>query len=284
MSPRIVYTGAAGMLGREIGRVAAERGIAAVGWSRETCDLTDADLVARSFVAGEPEVVIHAAAWTDVDGCESDPARAFLENGRATANVAAACRATGARLITVSTDYVFSGDAPTPYRETDRPGPLSVYGWSKLMAEEATLALGERGAVARTAWVYAEHGRNFLLTMLRLAAERERLGVVDDQHGTPTYAGDLATALLELAAGEPSGIYHVTNDGATTWNGFARAIFEETGNSTAVDAVTSDAFPRPARRPANSVLARTRSDGPRLAPWREALVRCLARRASAEAA
>ena len=278
---RIAFTGAGGMLGRELARAAAARGVGAVGWDRAACDITDGDSVRRAVESAAPAAVIHAAAWTDVDGCEGDPARAFLVNGRGTANVAAACRESGVRLVAVSTDYVFSGDKEGAYVESDPPGPLSVYGWSKLMGEEAVLALGGSSAVARTAWVYADHGRNFLLTMLRLAGERDRLSVVDDQHGSPTFAADLAEGLLDLAASPAGGVFHLTNRGATTWNGFARAILAATHPAVEIAPVSSDAFPRPARRPTNSVLASTRSDAPELPGWDDGLERCLARGVSA---
>jgi len=236
--------------------------------------------VRHAVEAAEPAVVLHAAAWTDVDGCEGDPDRAMLVNGRGTANVADACRAAGCRLITVSTDYVFAGDKDGPYEETDPPAPISAYGRSKLAGERATLALGDAAAVARTAWVYADHGKNFLLTMLRLGRERSELRVVDDQRGSPTFAADLAAALLDLAAAGGAGVYHVTNAGSVTWNGFARAIFAGVGMNVTVTPVTSAEFPRPAPRPANSVLANMRFAGegvPAPPGWEAGLVRCLER-------
>ncbi len=282
---RVGLTGASGMLGREIVREAGERSsVELVPWERTSFDLADADAARRVVAGARPQVVIHAAAWTDVDGCEGDPARAMQVNGEGTAHVARACGECGARLVTVSTDYVFDGKKPGPYVETDATAPLSAYGRSKLAAEEATRALGERGVVARTAWVYADHGRNFFVTMLRLAETQGRLRVVDDQKGSPTFAADLATALLDLAAaahaGRASGLYHVTNAGSTTWNGFARRIFEVAGKHVVVDACTTAEFPRPAKRPANSVLADTRRAAAGLSPmpsWEDALGRCLAR-------
>jgi dTDP-4-dehydrorhamnose reductase len=268
------------MLGRELVRAAGERGVDLVAWDRVAADVTDADAVRRAVDAARPDVVLHAAAWTDVDGCEGDPDRAMRVNGRGTANVAAACRAAGCRLITVSTDYVFAGDKDGPYEETDAPAPISAYGRSKLAGEEATLALGDSGAVARTAWVYADHGKNFLLTMLKLGAERGELRVVDDQRGSPTFAADLAATLLDLAAARGSGVYHVTNAGSVTWNGFARRIFAVAGMDVRVIPVTSAEFPRPAPRPGNSVLANTRfaREGLRPPPaWETALERCLSR-------
>ncbi len=279
--PRVALTGAGGMLGTEIARAAAARGIPLAAWDRAACDVTDAGAVLRAVRTARPGVVIHAAAWTDVDGCEADPDRAFLVNATGTANVAAACRAAGARLVTVSTDYVFDGAADEGYAEDDRPDPISVYGWSKLMAEEATRALGDAGCVVRTAWVYADHGRNFLLTMLRLAAERDTLDVVDDQRGCPTFAADLAGALLDAAIRPgASGVLHAVNGGAVTWHGFARRILAGMGRTVDVRAVGTDRFPRPARRPRCSVLRDGRLAALGIAPlppWEDGLARCLAR-------
>lgn len=281
---RVALTGAGGMLGRELQRAAEARGVALVAWDRAALDVTDAAAVRRALDAAKPDVVLHAAAWTDVDGCETDPDRAFRVNARGAVNVAAACRESGARLVTVSTDYVFPGDRERPWREDDAPSPLSVYGWSKLAAEHATAELGDRGVVARTAWLYADHGRNFFLTMLRLAETAPRVRVVDDQRGSPTFAADLADALLDLAAratdGRAAGIYHVTNTGDTTWHGFARAIFAAAGLHVDVEACTTAEFPRAARRPANSVLADTRRAAAGLSPmpaWEDGLARCRAR-------
>lgn len=282
----LAFTGAAGMLGRELVAATRERAGKVVAWDRDSFDLTDESAVLRAFEAARPRAVIHGAAWTDVDGCEADPQRAFLVNGRGTANLARACREFEARLVMVSTDYVFGGDKEGPYVESDEPGPLSVYGWSKLLGEEAVRELGPKGAIARTAWVYADHGQNFFLTMLRLAEDRDQLAVVDDQNGSPTFAADLAAKLIELAECESAhGVFHVTNQGATTWNGFAREIMRGAGKDVTVDPVSSDQFPRPARRPANSVLSGRRLEEFGLAEppaWEDALARCFARRAAQE--
>jgi dTDP-4-dehydrorhamnose reductase len=277
---RIAATGAGGMLGRELLRAARAREIALLGWDRRALDVTDADAARRALDEARPDVVIHAAAWTDVDGCEADPERAFRTNAKGTVNLAAACREAGARLVTISTDYVFDGEGTEPYREDAPPGPMNVYGWSKLAAEDATLALGRSGCVARTAWLYADHGKNFFRTMLRLAEERSAIDVVDDQHGCPTFAADLAEALLEVAASGASGVLHVVNGGATTWYGFARAIFAEASRPVVVRAVTSERFPRPARRPHNSVLSDSRLAAAGMASppaWEDGLRRCVVR-------
>ncbi len=277
---RVAVTGAAGMLGTEIIAAAKSRSIDLVPWDLPDFDLSDRDATMRAIETARPAAVIHGAAWTDVDGCESDPAKAFLVNGRASAHVAEACREAGARMVMVSTDYVFPGDEDSPWLEDDRVGPLSVYGWSKLVGEEAVRSLGDAGAVARTAWLYADHASNFLLTMLKLGAARTELAVVDDQRGSPTFAADLARILLDLALSGASGTFHATNSGAVTWNGFAKAIFEGAGLPVEVNAVSSAEFPRPAKRPENSVLADTRFATAGIAPmpsWEDGLARCLRR-------
>jgi dTDP-4-dehydrorhamnose reductase len=277
-------TGAGGMLGREIICEAKARGIELISWNRRQMDVTDANATARTIGISRVDVVIHAAAWTDVDGCESDPERAQEVNGRGTANVARTCAELGAALVYVSSDYVFSGEKETPYVEDDPPSPINEYGESKRAGEEAVRACGERSVVARTSWVYADHGKNFLQTMLRRAQAGDPLRVVDDQMGSPTFAADLAVALLDLAnaavLGRAQGNYHVTNGGATTWHGFACKIFELAHLRADVAAVSSNEFPRPARRPKNSVLADTRLADAGVAAlphWEDALARCVMR-------
>jgi dTDP-4-dehydrorhamnose reductase len=286
---RLLVTGAGGMLGREL----VVLGAAVTAADRHTLDITDAGAVTEA-VAGQ-DVVVNAAAWTDVDGAESHEAEATAINGDGAANLAAACAKHGATLIHVSTDYVFSGaatgpEAPSaakpggnrgPWAEDEPTAPINAYGRGKLAGEQAVLRLlPTHGFVVRTAWLYGEHGTNFVRTILRLAQTRDTLDVVDDQHGQPTWARELARQLLSLAAAAhagkaPAGIYHGTASGQTTWFGLARAAFEETGlDPDRVRPVSSDAFPRPARRPAYSVLGHDRwalSGVDIQPPWREQL-------------
>ena len=237
-------------------------------------------LAAAAATADLAPVVVNAAAYTAVDAAETDATRAFAINADGPRVLAAACSAHDVPLVHVSTDYVFPGDADSPYR-TDVPlGPRSVYGVTKAAGEEAVLGSGARAWVVRTAWVYGAHGANFVKTMAKLAATRDTLSVVDDQRGSPTWTGDLADGLLELAglvaAGkEPQPVLHATGGGDTTWYGFARAVFEELGlDPSRVSPCTSADFPRPAPRPAYSVLSgeewQAAGLGP-LRPWREAL-------------
>ncbi|NMO54319.1 dTDP-4-dehydrorhamnose reductase [Actinoplanes sp. TBRC 11911] len=271
---RWLVTGAGGMLGRDLQRVLAERGETdVVAATRHDLDITDADAVRRA-VEGV-DVVLNAAAWTDVDGAEEAEREATAINGHA---VGALAEAAGKRLIHVSTDYVFDGTATTPIAEDTEPAPLNAYGRGKAVGEQAVLSHG--GYVVRTAWLYGEHGPNFVRTMLRLGAERDTLDVVEDQQGPPTWSYALAGQLVALARSDaPSGAYHGTAAGSTTWFGLARAVFEEAGWDPArVRPTTSDRFVRPARRPSYSVLAHDRWSGTGVSPlpgWRAMLTEAM---------
>jgi len=276
---RIVVTGADGQLGVELVRALAPRA-EVVGTTVGDLDLTDPGCPDR-VAALRPDWVVHAAAATDVDGCERDPALAFAVNGEGTRRVAEGCRRAGARLLYVSTDYVFDGRKGTPYAEHDTPAPLNVYGCSKLAGEEATRSLDRRWAIVRTAWLYGVHGKNFVKTILDRARAGQPLQVVDDQVGPPTYAADLAEAVALLLAGGHLGVFHVTNSGACSWFAFAREILRLAGlDPAAVRSMTSAELDRPARRPAYSVLgnaAWTAAGLAPLRPWPEALAAMLAR-------
>jgi len=213
--------------------------------------------------------VLHAAAWTDVDGAEEDPQGAAAVNVGGTANAAEL----GAPLVYFSTDYVFDGRKEAPYVESDAPNPLSSYGRTKLHGEAAA---GERAWIVRSSWLFGETGQNFVRTMLRLGEERDEVAVVGDQRGSPTYVGHLAEAVAELVDGPDYGVWHVAAAGEATWADFAEAIFEEAGLDTRVRRITSAELGRPAPRPAYSVL-RSEKGAPELPHWREGLRACLAR-------
>jgi dTDP-4-dehydrorhamnose reductase len=275
MTTRFLVTGAGGMLGHDLLCVLDGRDLTAA--SRAELDITDAAKV-RDLVEGH-DVVLNAAAWTDVDGAESHEAAATAVNGAGVAVLAAACAAARARLVHVSTDYVFAGDATQPYPEDAPTAPLNAYGRGKLAGERAVLAT--QGYVVRTAWLYGAHGNNFVRTMLRLAREREFVDVVDDQVGQPTWSRDLAERLVALAgSGAPPGVYHGTASGQTSWHGLAAAVFAEAGLDPArVRRTTSAAFVRPAPRPSYSVLGHDRWAAAGLAPmrpWRAMLTAALA--------
>jgi dTDP-4-dehydrorhamnose reductase len=286
-----LVTGASGNLGHDLVAVlAAQPDVDLMAASRAELDITDRGAV-RAAVAGR-DVVVNAAAWTDVDGAEADEAGAVAVNGTGAANIAAACAESGAVLLHVSTDYVFSGNATAPYPEDAPIQPVNAYGRSKAAGEAAVRGiLPDRGFVVRTAWLYGEHGRNFVSTILRAAAERESLDVVSDVTGQPTWSYPLAAQLVALGnsavTGQaPAGIYHGTASGSTTWYGLARAAFALSGlEPDRIRAVTSDQFRRPARRPAFSVLGHegwARAGIAPLADWRPMLADALGRPAFAE--
>jgi dTDP-4-dehydrorhamnose reductase len=250
-------TGAGGMLGQDVVSCLERDGETALALTRRDLDITDQAAVTATVLGGRPDFVVNCAAWTAVDEAEAHEDQAFGVNGRGARLVAAACAASGARLIHISTDYVFPGDARRPYGEHDRCGPRTAYGRTKLAGERAVAELlPGSGYVVRTAWLYGAHGPNFVRTMTRLERDGGVVDVVDDQRGQPTWAMDVAWQVIALArSGAPAGVYHATSAGETTWFGFAREIFRLLGADPArVRPVTSGAYPRPAPRPAYSVL------------------------------
>jgi dTDP-4-dehydrorhamnose reductase len=275
----VLVTGGGGQLGREFALLLGERAAAP---ARAGLDVTDERSVARALDEHRPRLVLHCAAWTDVDGAESDPDGARAVNEEGSRIVARAARAHGARLVGFSTDYVFAGDDPAGYDERSPVGPRSVYGATKLAGERALLAEHPDAYVVRTAWVFSPRGHNFLLTMLRLGAERDELRVVDDQVGCPTATAHLAAATLELLERCPPGTYHLAGGGSTSWHGFATAIMEEAGLPARVTPIPSSELRRPAPRPACSILRTVHAGAPRLPHWREGLRDCLAALVNAE--
>ncbi|NUR68330.1 MAG: dTDP-4-dehydrorhamnose reductase [Streptomyces sp.] len=274
-----LVTGAGGMLGQDVLARLAEAGERTVALDRAALDLTDADAVRSALKTHLPAVVVNCAAWTAVDDAESQEKDALRINGDGPAHLAAACAATGAVLLHVSTDYVFPGDATTPYAEDAPTGPRSAYGRTKLAGERAVLGI-ERGYVVRTAWLYGTGGPNFVRTMIKLEGVKDTLDVVDDQRGQPTWSADLAGLLYDLGRGAlagtaPAGVYHGTSSGETTWYGLTREIFRLLGaDPDRVRPTTSEAFVRPAPRPAYSVLGHDRFAAAGLTPlrdWRTAL-------------
>lgn len=281
----LLITGAYGQLGSDLRAVAAGRGLDVVAFGSRELDITDRDQVDRAvaaFAADHPGgVLVNAAAYTAVDSAETDADAAYAVNGTGPGLLAAAAATNGLGLVHVSTDYVFPGTATRPYEPTDPTGPRSVYGASKLAGEQAVLAVHPGAHVVRTAWVYGATGGNFVKTMCTLEQKLPTISVVDDQTGSPTWSYDLAVGLVELAGSEvPGGVLHGTNAGATTWFDFTRAIYDELGaDPSRVTATTTDKFPRPAPRPAFSVLAPTAWNAAGLTPlrpWREALAAAFA--------
>ena len=249
---RVLITGAAGQLGHDLVAAFDAPQYDVVATTHASMDLASRDAVLATICGAEPDVVIHGAAWTAVDACESDPDKAFAVNGYGTRNVAEAARRVGAHVVYVSTDYVFDGTKSDAYREWDPPGPASVYGASKLAGENE---LDPGSAIVRTGWVYGAHGNNFVKTMLRLANERDAWGVVNDQRGCPSFTQDLAGAIKQLAIARMPGVFHLSNAGPTTWYEFACAIVDGAGlDASRISPITTADYPTPAKRPANSVL------------------------------
>jgi len=270
LAARLVVTGAGGQVGCELARLVPE----ARAFGRSTLDITDSVAVRAALRTGD--IVLNCAAYTAVDQAETDPEGAFAANETGPAVLATECARVGARLIHLSTDYVFDGTATQPYRTTDATAPATVYGRSKLAGEEAVLETAPQAGVVRTAWVYRGKGSDFVATMLRLERERETVDVVDDQFGSPTYAADLAAGLLELAARpDAPRLLHATNDGQASWFDLARAVFAmASADPERVRPCDSTAFPRPARRPGYSVLSGEtwcRAGLTPLRQWRRAL-------------
>ena len=254
---KILVTGAKGQLGTELMQVIAARGDDGVGIDIDSVDITQREIVHDVFAEIRPDAVINCAAWTAVDACEDDPDKALTANGVAVRWVAEACDAIDAHLVHVSTDYVFDGTKPTPYVETDIPNPQSVYGTTKLAGEAEALSIGTMAAVVRTSWVCGFHGNNMVKTVHKLAQERDSLSFVSDQIGHPTFTSDLAPLLHKVATDRLAGIFHGTNQGAVSWYEFVREIVRLMGRDPSmVHAITTAELqpPRPAKRPANSVL------------------------------
>jgi dTDP-4-dehydrorhamnose reductase len=283
---KLLVTGALGMLAFDVLRVAGQAGHELLAIDLPELDITDPVAVDAWFERNRPDAAINCAAWTDVDGAESHPDAARAVNALGAGALAAAAARFDATVLHVSTDYVFTGQAPLdaageprPYVESDPTGPLSVYGKTKLEGEREVLAASPRHTVVRSAWLFGVNGRNFADTMLKLAAERDSVQVVDDQIGSPTWTGHLAPALLGLLEREVRGLVHLAGAGSVSWNGFAKEIFRQAEVDCRVDAATSAQMARPAPRPAFSVLASERPEVLPMPDWRDGLAGYLAARA-----
>ena len=275
---RFVITGAAGMLGQDVAAAARGAGHEVVAFTRADLDIADGAATEEALRGASPDVIVNCAAWTDVDGAESSPEQALAVNGAGAGNVARAAAAAGAWTIQVSSDYVFDGAKRSPYLESDPVGPLSSYGRSKLAGErEVAAEAPERHTIVRSSWLFGAGGPCFPATILRLAVERDELKVVDDVIGCPTFTGHLAQALVELATRQspPVGILHVAGEGICSWYEFAREIVAASGVSCEVRTCSTAEMPRPATRPAYSVL-RSGRDAPVLPDWRRGVAEYMA--------
>lgn len=289
MGMRILVTGRDGQVARSLAALAYD-GLSITTLGRPELDVTDADSIARAIETVRPDILVNPAAYTAVDKAESEKESAFAVNREGARNAAATANAAGLPIIHVSTDYVFAGDKPSPYLESDATGPTGIYGRSKLEGEQAVAGANAAHAILRTAWVYSPYGHNFLKTMLRLAADREVLRVVADQYGTPTYAPDIADGIIAVARKIVSaperedwrGVFHMVAQGETNWAGFAEEIFTQSalrdGPCARVEPITTADYPTPARRPANSRLDTSRFRAAfehSLPHWRDGVRRCV---------
>lgn len=275
---RILVTGASGQLGYDVERELERRGIEHLGTSSRELDITDRAAVEHLMQSYRPDAVIHCAAYTKVDLAEDEPERCWAVNADGTRNLAAACREIGAKLLYISTDYVFPGTGEQ-FRRTDDPvSPVNTYGRSKLAGELAVQSLLEKYFIVRISWVFGKNGNNFVKTMLRLAETKAELSVVCDQIGSPTYTADLAPLLCDMVQTERYGVYHATNEGTCAWSEFAEAIFELAGRQVVVHPIPTSAYPTRAVRPLNSRMSKEhlRDNGfQELPEWKNALARYL---------
>jgi dTDP-4-dehydrorhamnose reductase len=268
---KIALTGADGMLGHAIQKVFSDAEL--IPFSHISLDITDLDHALKTVRAVRPDVLIHAAAFTDVDACETDPEKAYLVNGIGTRNMAIACEEIHCPIFHISSDYVFDGTKNSSYDEWDKTNPISQYGLSKLMAEQFIASLTNRFYIVRTSWLYGSHGKNFVETIIRLLTEKDSLQVVNDQFGSPTFTEDLGTTIRQLI-GKGYGIYHATNSGVCSWHEFALKIADFTRSDKPIIPVTSEEFKRPAKRPTQSGLNNTMLRLEGISPlrhWSEAL-------------
>jgi dTDP-4-dehydrorhamnose reductase len=279
---KLLVTGAGGMLGRAVVDCATRLGHDVRAATRAELDIADAGATRQALLALRPRAVVNCAAYTDVDGAESDRPAAERVNAAGAGHVAAAAAEVGARIVHVSTDYVFDGSKREPWVESDRVAPLGAYGETKLAGELAVAEANPSHTIVRTAWLFGAGGRNFVDTMLRLGGERDEVSVVTDQVGCPTWTGHLAGALVELAErSDDTGVHHIAGAGSCSWNEFALEIFERAGIDCRVLPATSEQFASAARRPAYSVLGSERRDPLTLPPWQDGLGAYLATRVAA---
>jgi dTDP-4-dehydrorhamnose reductase len=278
---KILLTGSSGQLGQSILKIGTNHNFDIIATDLDSLDITDSKAIEQIFDAEKPDIVINAAAYTDVDKASQEHELANLVNGKAPGLLAQASKKHNALFIHISTDYVFDGEKTTPYSESDIAEPANFYGKSKLLGEQAVARSGAAAMIIRTAWLYSEFGHNFVKTMMKLAKQGKALRVINDQHGSPTYAGDLAEAVLFLAGNNFSSgvtIFHVTNSGTTTWHGLAEKTFEYADIMADMTGVSTQEYASPTPRPMNSVLSNQRLQmltGYTMPPWEEGLMRCI---------
>ena len=278
---KVLITGVSGQLGNDAAKVLTARGVDFLGVSSKEMNITDRDAVLGMFSEYRPDAVLHCAAYTQVDRAEDEPERCMSVNADGTRYIAEACREIGAKLLYISTDYVFPGTGDKPWETDDPTGPLNVYGMSKLAGEEAVRELVKKHFIVRTSWVIGEHGSNFVKIMLRLAKTRSELRVVDDQIGSPTFTADLAPLLCDMLETDKYGCYHATNEGFCSWAELAEAVFRLSGKNVTVRHVSTEEYGAKAARPKNSRLSKASLDAggfARLPGWETSLAVLLAER------
>lgn len=274
----ILVTGITGQLGFDVAKELERRGENFIGTTRKDLDLSKPDEVKNFIIEKKPSTVIHCAAYTAVDKAEEEAELALTVNGLATRKIAEACREVGAKMLYVSTDYVFGGDGETPYEISDEKAPQNIYGKSKLLGEDSVIALLREYFIVRISWVFGSNGKNFVKTMLNFDKRRKKISVVDDQIGSPTYTADVAPLLVDMINSDKYGIYHATNEGFCSWAEFAEEIFKQAGREITVEKIPTSEYPTPAKRPFNSRLSKKTLDEAgfkRLPSWQDAVTRFL---------
>lgn len=275
----ILVTGITGQLGFDVVKELERRGESFIGTTRKEFDLSDPESAKNFILEKKPDAVIHCAAYTAVDKAEEEAELALTVNGLATRKIAEACKEIGAKMLYVSTDYVFGGDGETPYEINDEKAPQNIYGKSKLLGEDSVIAMVRNYFIVRISWVFGANGKNFVKTMLNFDKRRKKISVVNDQIGSPTYTADLAPLLVDMINSDKYGIYHATNEGFCSWAEFAEEIFKQAGYKITVEKIPTSDYPTPAKRPFNSRLSKKSLDDAgfnRLPTWQDAVTRFLA--------
>ncbi len=253
---KVLVTGANGQLGYDVVKELQKQNIECYGATRQDFDIVDFEATKKFITNYMPDAVIHCAAYTAVDKAEDEQGLCYLVNASATENIAEICKKINAKMLYISTDYVFDGTKDDFYEVDDKPNPINVYGKTKLLGEQAVQKILDKYFIVRISWVFGEHGNNFVKTMLRLGKERKEINVVADQYGSPTYTADLAPLLVEMIQTEKYGIYHATNEGVCTWAEFGEEIFKIAGMDVKVNQITTAGYPTRAKRPMNSRLSK----------------------------
>lgn len=275
---KVLVTGAHGQLGHDVVEILEKNEISCLGIDKDTIDITNEEQIKKTIIDYNPEVVIHCAAYTAVDKAEDEQELCYAVNVLGTRYIAKACKKIEAKMVYISTDYVFDGEGEKPFEVTDKPNPINYYGLTKYEGELEVQKILEKYFIVRISWLFGSHGNNFVKTMLRLAKEKDEISVVADQFGSPTYTYDVAELLLEMIKTDKYGIYHATNEGYCSWYEFAVEIFKQAGMNVGVRPISSDYYPTRARRPRNSRLGQGNTEKthfPKIPSWKRSLKKYL---------